>query len=250
MTIASLKININSSDLVLLTTKKTFKMEASLKVGINFQTQVSEDACSKCYCAIISGVEAGDMVQIYPYTASGELVAIRKLCEGNPSGPFITFPIDKLEMSEAQKVHIANGFGHAKTGRNFNVTTVKNIACSKILKRATGLTAGRQVQFFPYSVDVALEDDNGSITLSPVVMIAVRKIKKDFLKGPYIIVDVACLNLDVEQKNRLWGIIYHGLQNFVSETGLNKNKATVLFTKFKEEVSFMSEELSSELIEN
>lgn len=225
-------------------------MEASLKVGINFQAQVSEDACSKCYCAIVSGVEAGDMVQIYPYTASGELVAIRKLCEGNPSGPFITFPIDKLEMSESQKVHLFNGFGHAKTGHNFNVATIKNSACSKILKRVTGLAAGKRVQFFPYSVDVAIEDDNGTIVLSPVVMIAVRKIKKDLLKGPYVMVDVACLNLNVEQKNRLWGVIYHGLQDFVNETGLNKNKATAIFSKFKEEVSFMSEEPCCEQIEN
>ena len=226
-------------------------MEASLKVGINFQAQVSLDSCSKCYCSVISGVEPGDMVQIYPYTASGELVAIRKLKEGSPCGPFITFPIDKLEMSGSQKVHLANGFGHAKTGHNFNLTTVKKSACAKILKRVTGLAVGKQVQFFPYSIDVSIEDDgNGFVLLSPIVMIAVRKMKKDLLKGPYIMVDTACLNLDTEQKNRLWGIIYHGLQNFVSETGLNKHKATTLFTKFKEEVIFMSEEPSFESIES
>lgn len=226
-------------------------MEASLKVGVDFQAQVSKDSCSKCYCSIISGIEPGDMVQIYPYTASGELVAVRKLSAGNALGPFITFLIDKLEMSESQKVHLSNGFGHAKTGHNFNLATVKNSACSKILKRVTGLSAGKQVQFFPYSVDVSIEDDgNGSVLLSPIVMIAVRKRKKDLLKGPYIMVDVACLNLDLEQKNRLWGIIYHGLQNFVSEAGLNKNKATTIFTKFKEEVSFMAEEVSRESINN
>lgn len=228
-------------------------MEAilSLKVGVDFQAQVSKDTCSTCLCAITSGVEPGDMVQIYPYTASDELVAIRKLCDGRPSGPFISFPVNKLEMSEDQKIHIKNGFGHTKTGNRFNIATVKNNACAKVLKRLSGLSAGKEVQFFPYSVDVSIEDaGNGSITFSPIVMIAVRKMKKDGLKGPFILIDLTCLNLDQEQKDRIWRVIYSGLQNFISATGANEKKAISLFAKFKEEVTFMSEEPCCEQIES
>ncbi|MFZ2310037.1 MAG: hypothetical protein WAW11_00645 [Patescibacteria group bacterium] len=226
-------------------------MEASLKVGVDFQAQVSKGVCSKCLCSVTSGIEPDDLVQIYPYTASDELVAIRKLCDGRPSGPFISFPINKLEMSESQKVHIKNGFGHTKTGNRFNIATVKNSVCAKLLKRATGLSVDQSVQFFPYSVDVSIEDnDNGMWVLSPIIMIAVRKIKKNVLKGPFILVDATCLNLNMEQKNRLWGIIYHGLQNFSADNGIDGNKATALFTKFREEVSFMSEEPCCEQIEN
>jgi hypothetical protein len=224
-------------------------MEAisSLKVGVDFQASVSKDMCSKCLCALTSGIEPGDTVQIYPYTASDDLVAIRKLCDGRPNGPFISFPVNKLEISEEQKIHIKNGFGHTKTGNRFNIATVKNNACAKLLKRLTGLAAGKKVQFFPYSVDVSIEDaGNGSVTFSPIVMIAVRKMKKDGLKGPFILVDITCLNLDKEQKNRIWGVIYSGLQNFISATGAHEKKAISLFAKFKEEVTFMSEELCLE----
>lgn len=235
-------------------------MEAKIKnvrlnVGANFQARVIETDCSKTISRM-TGLEVGDRVQIYPNTVNSHLpnpnpktVAVRKISNYLVSGHFFVLPIDNLNLNEDQLSLIAKI--NVTVGKiDPHLTFIKHGACSEILERATGLSNGCRVKFYPYTVDVFLEQEDAIFTVLPLVTVAVRQYKNGQTVGNFVLMDVTDLNLSSVQQQELQDIILEGLSGFAEQESANHKEAKFLFKKLKKEFRFLSEEAILDLTQN
>lgn len=218
-----------------------------LNVCVNFQTRILESSSSG-FLTATTGLKVNDKVEIYPHTVNAHVlnsdplvVAVRKINNDKANGPFIMFPVKNLQLSEHQKNYLTQIYAKG-SGSCFNNTTISESRCSEILERATGMQMGDIVKFYPYTIDVFVEEDNGFFSVQPLITIAVRETKNNQAYGQFCLVSITDLNLNAKQRELIMDVITIGIDDFTQKMRLSKLETRMINKKFRKEISFVTEE--------
>lgn len=223
-----------------------------LNVAVNFQVKIKESDNPEII-GQKSGLQSGDTVQIYPHTVNlnrvsdiPEEVAGRKIRGDSPYGPFIILPVPNLDLREEHRQALQEF--NCKKDKTSYITRIKGSACSELLEQVTELSMGKKVQYYPYTLEVCIEENGSSVSLSPL-LIAVRKVKKDIAYGDFHFIGASQLYLNEKQMNEIRGIVLASINDLLKKSQFKEKDIKYLLKNFSKNLNFSEEGVMSYLDE-
>lgn len=216
-----------------------------LNVGINFQVKVI-DSTHRPLPKQFSSLQAGEIVQIYPHTVNPRSfhdkpveVAARKIKDGSAYGHFFTLPVRNLELSEEQK-EVLRACNRQEDRASY-LTRIKGGLCTELIKSVIGLPADCRVQYYPYTMDLFLEKEGSSLSLSPIT-IAVRKVQHGIPYGGFYVVCIYDLRLNDAQMKEIREIILTSINDFLKNHNLEEKDVKYMMENFSKKLNFLKED--------
>jgi hypothetical protein len=225
-----------------------------LNIGVNFRSKIVDTECASCVSRM-TGLRVGEEVQIYPHTVNShcaniepKTVTVRKLKNQRAYGSFVTIPLKSLDLKPEQLTLLTEI--NSTSGKcDACLTFVRQSCCTSVLERSIGLKGGLMVKFYPYTLEVFIEESKGAFSVLPLITIAVRPVQNHLAYGDFSIMNVLDLNLNYEQKAKLKAIINDSLSKFALREGRTNKGARFLLSKLKDEIDFLSEDILMSLEE-
>lgn len=173
-------------------------------------------------------LKPGDQVQIYPFAIRDEKIVVRRMQDNKPNGHYMVMSISRLGLTKSQKNQIEKVKMSMEKTDYHSVSAravVNESCCSDLLSSSNKINPGDRVHVWFYTIEagVSIEKNNGRFfcPVNSPITVAVEKFdKRGNLSGKICVVDINDLILNLEQQEKIKGILKSGIKDLVKDLDL------------------------------